>query len=130
MENRQIKTGNSANNTDNAREIYCPKCNSNFTCRAGDIINCQCYSVPLTDQTREFLSETSVDCLCKSCLEKEALKAVQINFPKSKKPALVENLHFYMEGQFCVFTEFYHLQRGYCCKSGCRHCPYNDESVS
>lgn len=23
-----------------------------------------------------------------------------------------------------VFTEAYHLRRGYCCKSGCRHCPY------
>ena len=25
---------------------------------------------------------------------------------------------------FIVFTEKYHLKRGYCCKSGCRHCPY------
>ena len=23
-----------------------------------------------------------------------------------------------------VFTEKYHLQRGYCCKSGCKDCPY------
>ncbi len=23
-----------------------------------------------------------------------------------------------------VFTEAFHLKRGYCCKSGCRHCPY------
>ncbi len=25
---------------------------------------------------------------------------------------------------FLVFTEKYHLKRGYCCKSGCKHCPY------
>jgi hypothetical protein len=25
---------------------------------------------------------------------------------------------------FRVFTEKYHLKRGYCCKSGCKHCPY------
>jgi Family of unknown function (DUF5522) len=25
---------------------------------------------------------------------------------------------------FIVFTEKYHLKRGYCCKSGCKHCPY------
>lgn len=25
---------------------------------------------------------------------------------------------------FLVFTEAYHLKRGYCCKSGCKHCPY------
>lgn len=23
-----------------------------------------------------------------------------------------------------VFKENYHLRRGYCCKSGCKHCPY------
>lgn len=33
---------------------------------------------------------------------------------------------FYLsEEGFKVFTEKYHLKRGYCCKSGCRHCPYN-----
>ena len=31
---------------------------------------------------------------------------------------------FYMENGFLVFTEAYHLRRGYCCNSGCRHCPY------
>ncbi|WP_317614728.1 DUF5522 domain-containing protein [Lishizhenia tianjinensis] len=25
---------------------------------------------------------------------------------------------------YIVFTEKYHLKRGHCCKSGCRHCPY------
>ncbi|MES3036311.1 MAG: DUF5522 domain-containing protein [Bdellovibrionota bacterium] len=23
-----------------------------------------------------------------------------------------------------VFTEAYHIRRGYCCESGCKHCPY------
>lgn len=31
---------------------------------------------------------------------------------------------FYIENGYVVFTEFYHLKRGNCCKSGCRHCPY------
>ena len=31
---------------------------------------------------------------------------------------------FYMEGPYMVFTEAYHLRRGYCCNSSCRHCPY------
>ena len=31
---------------------------------------------------------------------------------------------FYYEGPYLVFTEAYHLRRGYCCQSGCRHCPY------
>ncbi len=37
---------------------------------------------------------------------------------------LVEDEDFYREGDFIVFTRLYHLRRGYCCGSGCRHCPY------
>ncbi len=31
---------------------------------------------------------------------------------------------FYYEGPYVVFTTAYHLKRGYCCNSDCRHCPY------
>jgi ATP-dependent helicase YprA (DUF1998 family) len=31
---------------------------------------------------------------------------------------------FYIEGTRKVMTESYHIKRGYCCGSGCRHCPY------
>ncbi len=31
---------------------------------------------------------------------------------------------FYFEGPYMVFTAAYHLKRGYCCNSNCRHCPY------
>ena len=31
--------------------------------------------------------------------------------------------HYY-EKDLIVFTEKYHLKRGYCCESKCRHCPY------
>jgi hypothetical protein len=31
---------------------------------------------------------------------------------------------FYYEGPYLVFTAAYHLKRGYCCNSECRHCPY------
>ncbi len=31
---------------------------------------------------------------------------------------------FYYEGPYLVFTAAYHLKRGSCCQSGCRHCPY------
>jgi hypothetical protein len=33
---------------------------------------------------------------------------------------------FYYEGPYLVFTAAYHLKRGYCCNSNCRHCPYRD----
>jgi len=41
---------------------------------------------------------------------------------------LTEGEDFYREGAAIVFTARYHLRRGYCCASGCRHCPYADES--
>ncbi|HEU5351857.1 MAG TPA: DUF5522 domain-containing protein [Terracidiphilus sp.] len=31
---------------------------------------------------------------------------------------------YYFEGLCMVFTAAYHLKRGSCCNSGCRHCPY------
>ncbi|MCM0606658.1 MAG: hypothetical protein KA715_11255 [Xanthomonadaceae bacterium] len=35
---------------------------------------------------------------------------------------------FYLdENGNLVFTELYHLKRGHCCESGCRHCPYGFE---
>jgi len=40
----------------------------------------------------------------------------------------VEGVDFYREGAYVVFTAAYHLRRGYCCESGCRHCPYGAES--
>jgi len=43
---------------------------------------------------------------------------------------LVENEDFYWEGGFMVFTRLYHLKRGYCCGSGCRHCPYDPRWTS
>ena len=31
---------------------------------------------------------------------------------------------FYFDAGLLVFTSAYHLKRGFCCDSGCRHCPY------
>jgi hypothetical protein len=41
---------------------------------------------------------------------------------------LKEGEDFYLEGGSIVFTAHYHLKRGYCCESGCRHCPYRGEA--
>jgi len=38
-----------------------------------------------------------------------------------------KGIHYYLVDTRVVFTEIYHLERGYCCgsvKDGCRHCPY------
>jgi Family of unknown function (DUF5522) len=35
-----------------------------------------------------------------------------------------KNEYYYLENGLLVFTAKYLLERGYCCKNGCRHCPY------
>jgi hypothetical protein len=43
---------------------------------------------------------------------------------KEKDPK-VQGVDYYLSPEgYVVFTEAYHLKRGYCCKSGCKHCPY------
>ncbi len=45
-----------------------------------------------------------------------------VNFSNQSKLAKED---FYKSKDGCIiFTEKYHLKRGYCCKSGCKHCPY------
>jgi hypothetical protein len=42
----------------------------------------------------------------------------------SKKNNLNKDDYYLSSEGYIVFTEAYHLKRGYCCKSGCKHCPY------
>jgi hypothetical protein len=43
---------------------------------------------------------------------------------------LIEGVDFYYnESGYIVLTERYHLNRGYCCGNGCKHCPYEYEKV-
>ncbi len=43
---------------------------------------------------------------------------------------LIEGTHYYLEDGLMVLTERYHLARGRCCGSGCRHCPFENLNVS
>ncbi|WP_187148864.1 DUF5522 domain-containing protein [Candidatus Korobacter versatilis] len=38
--------------------------------------------------------------------------------------AETESTDYYMENGLVVFTAEFLKRRGYCCRSGCRHCPY------
>lgn len=45
-------------------------------------------------------------------------------------PELIEGEDYYWSAEgYVVLTEKHHLYRGYCCGMGCRHCPYEYESV-
>jgi len=46
------------------------------------------------------------------------------------KQQLIEGEDFYYNEQgLMVLTEKYHLEKGYCCGNGCKHCPYDYENV-
>ncbi|MBK8251547.1 MAG: hypothetical protein IPK82_02630 [Polyangiaceae bacterium] len=44
------------------------------------------------------------------------------------RPPLVLGVDYYVEDGKFVFKAEYHLKRGYCCNSKCRHCPYGNAS--
>lgn len=46
------------------------------------------------------------------------------------KAQLIEGVDFYFnEDGYVVLTEKYHLEKGFCCGNGCKHCPYEFEAV-
>lgn len=92
-------------------EKKCERCNNLFECKAEQITQCHCNALQLSIAERKFISLEYKDCLCNSCLKD--MKANYDQMPMS-----------YQENQYIVFTEKYHLERGSCCKSACRHCPY------
>ena len=53
------------------------------------------------------------------------LKRLKESYMKEEENSKVQGEDYYLseEGYF-IFTEEYHLKRGYCCESNCRHCPY------
>ena len=48
---------------------------------------------------------------------------------ESRTP-LLEGVDYYVDRGMFVFTAAYHLKRGHCCDSGCRHCPYDPKRTA
>jgi hypothetical protein len=45
------------------------------------------------------------------------------------KPRGEKEEYYINEDGLLVFTEYYHLKRGYCCGCACKHCPYGHANV-
>ncbi len=45
------------------------------------------------------------------------------------QPKLVDGVDYYMEDGKMVLKSYFLLKRGYCCNSGCRHCPYDSDKL-
>ncbi len=46
------------------------------------------------------------------------------DIPDKPPKTFVEGIDFYFDEGLMVLTRKYLLDRGKCCDSGCRHCPY------
>ena len=57
-------------------------------------------------------------------LQPEAPSAVEATNDEIAPGGELAPEDFYFDGPYMVFTAAYHLKRGYCCNSDCRHCPY------
>ena len=70
------------------------------------------------------------DAAIRSCIHSRTAIPAMTNPPKPTEPSQEQKNEelapedFYYEGPYLVFTAAYHLKRGYCCNSNCRHCPY------
>lgn len=58
-------------------------------------------------------------CICRDCVA-DFNRLDSVEMPPKVLPG-----DFYFHNGLMVFTEQYHLRRGHCCGSNCRHCPYS-----
>lgn len=93
-----------------ARQKSCPRCGTLFSCFEQE---CWCSKVPyiIPDSGAE-------DCVCPECLD------IMLRQQSMVRELPCEEGDYYLDGTQMVFTATYHLKRGYCCRNGCRHCPY------
>jgi hypothetical protein len=100
----------------------CWRCGAQFECGPRDgAVQCWCADLPPIQPCAE-----AADCLCPKCLTLAASLQSQneVEPVTPERSAMVEGVDYYLEGTAVVFTASYHLRRGSCCGSGCRHCPY------
>ena len=113
--------------------MTCSICTKSFTCNA-DTGQCWCMEYPVILDADAELN----GCMCEACLngriKAEIQKYVAGTTPENalanqvknlpKTAILKEDIDYYIENGLYVFTAWFHLKRGECCKNGCRHCPY------
>lgn len=64
-----------------------------------------------------------------ACPSKGAIVNMPAESPKNDNNKVPPEPDWYFENGLLVFTAPHHLKRGFCCGSGCRHCPYEPKHV-
>lgn len=47
----------------------CPRCGAAFECKAGTILQCQCYGIAINDEESAYMMQRYEGCLCRNCLQ-------------------------------------------------------------
>lgn len=105
-------------------EDRCPLCGQANACRrafGGDPgpKPCWCESVSIPAEVLVGIPPAlqGKACLCQACTRSDPGDS-------ASTPDETEADSYFTEDGRMVFTRAYHLRRGYCCGSGCRHCPF------
>lgn len=106
----------------------CEECGAVFSCGG----NCWCSNYPAI-----FPMEEAKSCLCKVCFHEFMVQKIReaSNYPDAgmrKKiqdlgipKKLIESIDYTINRNgLYEFSSWYLLRRGYCCKNGCKNCPY------
>ncbi|WP_338367050.1 DUF5522 domain-containing protein [uncultured Pseudoalteromonas sp.] len=112
--------------------LNCSQCNTELNCRVSNISDCWCNQLPAILP----LDESTTSCLCQQCtlikinaylanIYTQPIKS-QIEFarPFRGNDNLIEGLDYTMQNGYMVFSKWFFLKRGTCCKNGCKNCPY------
>lgn len=113
-------------------QLNCTQCHTTLTCNVDNISACWCNELPAILP----LDTNATSCLCRKCtlnklstfledIYKQPIKS-QIGFAKQFRGSdnLIEGLDYTMQNGYMVFSKWFFLKRGSCCKNGCKNCPY------
>lgn len=106
-------------------EDRCPLCGQANACRRAfgsdpGAAPCWCESVTIAPEVLAAIAPAlqGKACLCQACTRSGPAAS------DTPSEGGEEDTYFTEDGRM-VFTRAYHLRRGHCCGSGCRHCPFD-----
>ncbi len=118
--------------------LACSQCQATLNCNVDDINACWCNELPAILP----LDSTTTSCLCRDCtltkinlflnaLYQQPLKN-QLSFAASfsSHNPLIENLDYTMQNNYMVFSRWFFLKRGTCCKNNCKNCPFKNTKLT
>ena len=117
----------------NDDEAIKPECNPERCPLCGEPNNCQlctmdaykgscwCTQVKIPD---ELLAQVPPEARKRACICQRCIAGFWRAYAENRPEPVQAGDFYFNEKGLVVFNAEYHLRRGYCCGSGCRHCPY------